>query len=189
MSSKLIIITLAVVILGLGGYLLFGGSTSSIVEPLRPFVPALQAPAVFDPLNATYTIDEQPITLVEGKYKGEAVPGSGVEDTVQIFGVPVVGDFDDDGDSDAVMMLVENPGGTGTFYYITSAVNENGKTKGTNAIFIGDRISPKNIEIQGRKIIVNYADRKPDEPMAVAPSVSITKEFVVAQGILREAAQ
>lgn len=189
MNSKLVIIGLIVVILGLGGYLLFGGSTSSIVEPLRPFVPAFQPPAIFDPLNTTYTIDEQPITLVEGKYKSEAIPGSGIEDTVQVFGVPAIGDFDEDGDSDAAMMLVENPGGTGTFYYLASAVNENGKTKGTNAIFIGDRISPKNIEIRGRKIIVNYADRKPDEPMAVAPSVSITKEFVVAQGILREAAQ
>lgn len=140
----------------------------------------------FDPLNTTYTIDEQPIALSDGKVEIGVAAGSAMKDIVEVFGQPTLGDFDNDGDTDAAVVLVESPGGTGTFYYVAAAMNEVNGSKGTNAIFIGDRIAPQTLEFRKGKIIMNYADRKPNEPMAVAPSVGVSKYFVVAQGILRE---
>jgi len=45
--------------------------------------------------------------------------------------------------------------------------------KTTNAFFIGDRIAPQStyIDAAAMELRVNYAERKPDEPIGVGPSV------------------
>ena len=124
-----------------------------------------------DPLNATYQIEGTAVTLVNGKSEVEAVPGSATKIVDQVFGQPVLGDLNGDGAPDAGLILVDQPGGTGTFYYLAAAINKDGNYVGTNAILLGDRIAPQNIRIQNGALIANYADRKPDEPFSVQPSV------------------
>ena len=165
------------VVVGLGIYIFSKGQNN----------PASQTntPVVFDPLNATYTIDEQPVKLTEGKSEVEAEPGSAIKIITAIFGEPVIGDLNGDGKDDAAMFIVENPGGTGTFYYAAAALNTPAGAQGTNAIFLGDRIAPQNIEIKDGQIIANYADRKQDEPMAESPSVGVSKYMIVDKTILK----
>jgi hypothetical protein len=82
---------------------------------------------------------------------------------------------------DAVLFILQDPGGSGTFFYVAAALQKSGMYRGTNAVFLGDRISPQTIKIQKGMILVNYADRRPDEPMAAPPSVKKTK-FIGAFG-------
>lgn len=140
---------------------------------------ALQAqnnPSVnFDPLNAPYTIDSQTITLVNGKAETEAAPGSATKIITMIFGEPIRGDLNGDGKTDAALMLMQNPGGSGTFYYIAAALNTDTGARGTNAILLGDRVAPQNVEIKNGQVIANYTERKPDEPMTAQPSIGVSK--------------
>ena len=124
-----------------------------------------------DPLNATYQIEGTAVTLVNGRVETEAAPGSATKIVDQVFGEPVYGDLNGDGAPDAGLILVDQPGGTGMFYYLAAAINKGGNYVGTNAILLGDRIAPQNIQIQSGALIANYADRRPDEPFWVQPSV------------------
>jgi len=134
-----------------------------------------ESAAAFDPLNATYNIEGQPVTLVNGKSEVEAAPGSAIKIQTMIFGEPTIGDINNDGRPDAAFIIVQNPGGTGTFYYIAAVINTPTGAIGTNGILLGDRIAPQTVEITKGRIIANYADRKPDEPFSTPPSIGISK--------------
>ena len=122
------------------------------------------------PLNATYLIDEKPVTLVAGKAEIPSAPGSASKNNIFNFGEPVYGDIEGDGDQDAVMLLVNETGGSGTFYYAVLAINVDGSYHGTDAILLGDRVAPQTYYFQGNKAIVNYADRPHGVPFTTQPS-------------------
>ncbi|MEK7530521.1 MAG: hypothetical protein AAB573_01525 [Patescibacteria group bacterium] len=93
------------------------------------------------------------------------------------FGNEVMGDIDGDGDEDVAFLITHDGGGSGTFYYLVGAINDGGTYHGTNAMLIGDRIAPQTTEFKmlsepyGARVIVNYADRQPTDPMTAQPSV------------------
>jgi len=124
-----------------------------------------------DPLNTSYLIEGESFPLVNGKAEREILPESSTKDEVMIFGEPAFGDIDGDGDSDAVVLLVNNPGGTGTFFYAAIAANIDGEYKGTDAILLGDRIAPQTFYIKNRRAIINYASRAPEEDILTQPSI------------------
>jgi hypothetical protein len=140
--------------------------------------------ATLDPLNAAYTIDGTAVTLANGKSEQEAAPGSAEMITTQIFGKPTYGDINGDGKNDAAVLLVQDGGGSGTFYYAAVALDIGMGTIGTNAIFLGDRIAPDTIQIANGIVTVNYADRKASDPMSTPPSVGVSKYLVVASHTL-----
>lgn len=125
-------------------------------------------------LNATYRIEKQEIRLISGRAEVEAVPGSVAKITTAVFGKPVCGDLDGDGRDDAALFLTYDPGGSGTFYYVAAAIAKNGQYQGTNAVFLGDRVDPQAIQIQNGVIVADYADRRPEQPMAAPPSIPKT---------------
>ena len=143
-----------------------------------------QETSAADPLQAAYLIEEQEVCLINGQAEAEAAPGSATEVRTSVFGQPVLGDLNEDGNEDAALLLMHQPGGSGTFYYVAAALNANGGFRGTNAVFLGDRIAPQTIEIRNGVVIANYADRRPQESMAVPPSVGMSKYFVVKAGEL-----
>lgn len=132
-----------------------------------------------NPLYATYLIDGQQVTLNNGVSEREIPPGSANKEVVRVFGTPQKGDLDGDGIDDYAMLISQEGGGSGTFYYVAVGLADNisGKILGTNSIFLGDRISPQNISVNNGVILVNYADRKEGEPMSTQPSVGVSKYF------------
>lgn len=117
------------------------------------------------PLNATYQIKQDSIILENGESEQEIYPGSTTKIYTSVFGEPVFGDLNDDGDEDAALVLIYDLGGTGTFYYLAVALNEGGGYKGLNSVLLGDRISPQNVSIENNEILVRYAVRAPADPM------------------------
>jgi len=122
------------------------------------------------PQEATYLIDGNSYVLSEGQATAESAPGSASKVHVQIFGEPVTGDLDGDGIPDAAVLLVETTGGSGTFYFVAAALNRGGTFVGSEAVFIGDRIAPQQLRIRHGVVILDYADRRPGEAMALPPS-------------------
>lgn len=143
------------------------------------------APA--DPKNGTYTINGVEFKLVSGEAEKETIPGSASKDIVKIFGEPVYGDINADGKDEAVMFLSMQSGGSGTFFYAVASYKTDNAYIGGNTVFLGDRIVPKNININtDGEISVSYIGRREGEPMTAIPSMNTGKHLVVENGVLME---
>jgi len=124
-----------------------------------------------DVKNLTYNVGGETFNLIGGIAVNEIIPNSATKNTLSIFGEPVYGDLNGDGQKDAAIILVNNPGGSGTFYYAVLAIDGNGRYKATNAILLGDRVAPQTVEIHDGVAVFNYAERKAGEPMTTQPSI------------------
>lgn len=124
-----------------------------------------------DPKNIEYVVSGETFALKNGMDEKEIAPGSQTKSVLAVFGEPVYGDLDSDGDNDAAALLVHDPGGSGTFYYAVLAIYRDGSYQSTNALLLGDRIAPQTVEIHDGRAVYNYAVRRPDEPMTARPSL------------------
>ncbi len=171
-----------IVIVGIAIFFLFKSPT----EKKEVRVEIMQTVPNPNPSNATFFFDEGLVTLKDGR---SSVPISGGSIAIETTLSDTIsyGDINGDGKNDTVALLIQTGGGSGVFVYLASYVSGNVEYKGSNAIFIGDRISPKSIEInQSGLITLKYLDRKDDEPMAAEPSILVEKNFVYKSGSIEE---
>ena len=137
-----------------------------------PVVPA----GVFDGKNSTFAIDGENVTLVNGLSQIPTAPDSASKIITRYFGNKAIGDLNGDGRVDTAFLVTQSTGGSGLFYYVVVALKTPTGYKTTNAFLIGDRIAPQTTEIHSdsRELYVNFAERKPGEPMTEQPSVGAT---------------
>ena len=165
-KKKSILIIIAVLVIGIGAFVL----VSKAPEQQLSNQPAS------DPLNATYIIEGQPVTLVNGKAETEIAPGSASMKITRYFGNEVRLDLNGDNREDVAFLLTQEMGGSGVFYYVVATLNTENGYIGSQGLFLGDRISPQTTEISRNPshkgvIVVNYAVRNPGEPFTVQPSL------------------
>lgn len=174
LMNKTLLSIAAVLIVILGAFFLYSNNQKQgVAQP--------------DYKNISYTIDGQQVQLTDGMAVTDTIPGAASKVTTTYFGNVAKGDLNGDGIPDLAFLLTQNSGGSGTFYYVVAALqNRDGGYVGTNAILLGDRIAPQTTEIQGGELIVNYADRKPGDPMSTQPSVGVSKYLTVSGYILVE---
>ncbi len=132
-----------------------------------------------DPLNAAYSIEGRTVRLKDGRSEIRITPHSASTIKTVVYGKPVYGDLDGDGRKDAAILLIHDPGGSGTFFYVAGALNINGTIRGTNAVWLGDRITPPALQIHDGILIVRYADRGHGEPMVTTPTVQMAKYLIL----------
>lgn len=143
--------------------------------------------ASFDGKNTSFVIDGQNITLVNGISEIQAAPGSASKITTKYFGNDLVGDLTGDGIPDTAYLITQSTGGSGLFYYVVVAIKTESDYKNTNAFLIGDRIAPQPMYIPGgtTELNVNFAERRPGEPMTTQPSQgAVTLLKVTKDGVL-----
>lgn len=121
----------------------------------------------------------EPENTAKGDYKDTTFTIEGEKKVPQYFGNEAYGDLNGDEMEDIAFIVTDSGGGSGTFFYIVVALKTQTGYEGTNGVFLGDRIAPQSTEVRGSEIVVNYADRKDDEPMVATPTVGISKYFVV----------
>ena len=175
MNSKIVLIILVVVLFA-----------SAIVWTITRQIKPEEEIIVKDPLNMSYIIENEAVELVNGYSEIEIVPGSASKKITQVWKDPFYLDINGDYEKDAVLILTQQTGGSGTFYYLAIAIKEGEKYKGTNAIFLGDRIEPKEITVKEDVIVVNYLDRKDNEAMAESPTVEKIKYILLKENKLEE---
>lgn len=135
-----------------------------------------QATATADYKYAEYRIDGAVVKLENGVAEVETAPGSASKITTRYFGNDLEVDVNDDGRKDIVFILTQETGGSGIFYYAVAALNTERGYVGSDGYLLGDRIAPQTIEVSPNPrhknvIVVNYADRAPDESMSSQPSI------------------
>lgn len=131
----------------------------------------------FDHKNSTLKIEGEEVTLRNGRAEIQTGPGETETISVNYFGNESRGDLNKDNQEDIAFLVTTSGGGSGIFYYAVVAIKTAAGYTNTNAFFIGDRIAPQPTEINSSasELLVNYADRKPGEPMTAQPSIGATK--------------
>ena len=169
-KTSLAWLAVIVVVMGAGVFLLVGGKQDDGGIQVPP------VPTTFDGKNATFTIDGATTTLVNGISQVPGAPGSASMITTKYFGNEATGDLNGDGLADTAFLITQDTGGSGLFYYAVVAIKTADGYKTTNAFLVGDRIAPQStyIPTNSQELQVNYAERKPGEPMSAQPSVGAT---------------
>jgi hypothetical protein len=163
---KKLLILILLLALGFGFYFLNKDNTTDNTDtsnPTEAFKP--------DPSSATFIFDGEPITFSRGIHGSE-------EGEISILDEKATGDLNNDGKADTVLLLANNSVGSGVFIYIAAYVSGPVNYKGTDALFVGDRISPQSISIANGVVTFKYLDREADESFAAEPTVPVTKQFV-----------
>jgi len=134
--------------------------------------------------HLSVTIGDQSFTLINGVADKQSAPGSAATETVRVVGEPVSIDVTGDGTDDVALLLADDPGGSGTFYYAVLAVNDGGSWHATNVVPLGDRIAPEKIEVVNGQFVYRFLERHPGDPMATTPTVqnSVPIRFDAATG-------
>jgi hypothetical protein len=140
--------------------------------------------------NAEYVIEGQRIRLADGLAEAESSPGSASRIVTRYFGNELKTDLNDDGREDVVFLLTQQRGGSGTFFYAVAALNTEAGYLGSDGYLLGDRIAPQTTEVSRNPrhknvIVVNYGDRRPDEPMTAQPSVGKSVYLKLDAGTVR----
>jgi hypothetical protein len=117
------------------------------------------------------------VRLKGGVFEEPAAPGSASKNRVELRPESAFGDLDGDGDEDAVVVLAVSRGGSGTFLYLASVINEKGVPKASAAMLLGDRVTVTTLAIGAGTLSVGMLVHKPGEPLSAAPTVSVTRSF------------
>lgn len=183
MKHLLVALTSVLVLLG-GVYLINRQQTSELVMVAPEVVvnPEVPKPVKVPDIqtghkNASYTIEGQSVTIVDGVSQIMVTPGSAVMVITEYFGNELRTDLDGDDDEDIVFLITQNPGGSGTFYYAVAALNTPAGYVGSDGFRLGDRIAPQSIDESTQSnhknvVVVNFADREAGDTMVVPPSVN-----------------
>jgi len=142
------------------------------------------APRGVSPLNTTYSVDGSLFTLRDGHFETPAAPGSAATVSLSVFGTPAYGELDDEREADAAVLLVYQGGGSGTFYYLAAAIAGEDGYRGTNAVLLGDRLSPQFVRIQKRVLAAGFRDRRPAESFASTPTIEVIRYAILDEQTL-----
>ena len=134
--------------------------------------------SAFNSKNSTFEINNIVVSLKNG-YEEKRSPDDKYTISTRYFGNEVRVDLNRDGLIDYGYIVVQNSGGSGSFYYEIIALSNKDKTYTTNAFLLGDRIAPQSSNLALGKLVVNFVDRKPNQSFSVQPSVGKTVTFEV----------
>jgi hypothetical protein len=175
----IIIIAAVIILAGTGYWVLQPIAQKSAIENAKQNIISVAK-------NSAYIIGGEKIMLADGKSEKEITLGSASKILTQYLGNEIIVDFNGDGIKDIAFFMTQSSGGSGTFYYAAALVSSGRDFVGTNAVLLGDRVTPQAIESAGKEIIVKYADRKPGEAMTDIPTVLVAKYFMIGNTSLVE---
>ena len=146
------------------------------------------APTAAELANATYIgIEEGPVTLVEGRWEGEPYEEGGASrpsaGLVEDFAL--AGDLNDDGSKEAVVLVWQSSGGSGTFSYLAVVGRSDGGVKNLGTAEIGDRVKLRSGRIENDSIILDVLQQNEGDA-ACCPTQLATRTWSMIDGQLVE---
>ena len=138
--------------------------------------------------NATYTgIEDEPVTLLSGQWEGTPyVEGGASRPRVGLLeDIHFTGDLDADGQEEAVAILWQSAGGTGSNIYIAVMKSDNGGFNNISTTLVGDRVKLRGGRIDSGKIILDVLQTGENDPMC-CPTQLATRSWVLEDRQLEE---
>lgn len=126
------------------------------------------------------------VRLVGGEYLHRYDESAATVRRVSLSDFAARGELDGNPGEDAAVILIDQPGGSGTFYYLAALVRREEGWESVTAVFLGDRIRIESLTIDSdvREISVTLRTRAEGVAMAVEPTVVQTQSYRVAAGAL-----
>lgn len=131
-------------------------------------------------LGASSSVDGGKVPLANGKWT-DAEGGS----TFTLHPTHAIGDLNGDRQRDAVAILVEASGGTGSFYYLFAIISgDGGAVQVGEPEWLGDRTVIERLAIDRKGIIsVRYVTHADNDP-ACCPTMKIEDRYRIENGKL-----
>lgn len=145
-----------------------------------------QAATAMELERATYLTESTETgeaTLDGGEFRAPAATGSSAELVIRL-GKWAAGNLDGRGGGDAAAITIEEPGGSGTFYFVHALEAGEDGLRDAGVALLGDRIRVEGVSIHDGVITVALLDRAPDEAMASEPTVAVIRRFALEGGAL-----
>jgi len=135
--------------------------------------------------NMTYTLpDGMSYELANGVFWEQAAPGSATFNLVSVGRLPAAfGDLNGDGVPDASVIVVNDPGGSGTFRYLAAVVDEDGWPLNIDTVLLGDRTQILSNQVVAGAIVLEVVTHGPDDPMC-CPTEHRTWTYQLQEGKL-----
>ena len=124
------------------------------------------APSLDEIANATISgIYDEPVQLQGGKYEGEPFEPQGASfprvGLIEEF--LLTSDMDGNGVEEAVVMLWESSGGSGTYSYLAALGREGSEIVNIATAEIGDRVQLRDARISGNRIELDVVQAGPED--------------------------
>ena len=129
------------------------------------------------------------MTLDDGEWEGQPfVPGGVSRPRLGMArGFRLAGDLDADGNEEAVVLLSESSGGSGTNGYLAVVGRRGGALVNRGTVLVGDRVQVRSARISGRRIELDVVQAGPEDA-ACCPSQKATRAWALEADGLKEVA-
>ena len=131
-------------------------------------------------------IDAGFITLENGYFEKSYELGGATKIIIKLGQQFEISDINNDNQLDAVVTLIADYGGTGTFTYLAVVINKENVLIPTNTICLGDRIGINKIQILANHVVVDIIDRSVDQAAAERPTIIVPRYFKLKENTLTE---
>ena len=123
-------------------------------------------------------IYDEPIRLQDGRWEGEPFVDAGAaRPSVDLVDLNRwSGDLDGDGREEAVVLLAESSGGSGTFLYLAVVGRKDGELVNLGTSAIGDRVQVRDVHVEGPRVELDVIQAGPGDA-ACCPTQKATRTF------------
>jgi hypothetical protein len=145
-------------------------------------------PTITELENATYMgIEDHPVTLSNGRWEGQPfTEGGASKPSVGLFkDIYITGDLNSDGIQEALAVLWQNAGGTGSYIYIAVMSKQNTDVKNLATTLVGDRVKLRAGSIESGKIILKVLQAGENDAMC-CPGELVTRIWSLIDEQLQE---
>ena len=106
------------------------------------------------------------VQLANGVYTETVAPDSAMVTSIQLTDFITVGELN--GQPAVAAILVSNGGGSGVFYDLAVATQQDGQWTNVATTFLGDRVAINSLAIANNLVVVDMVTQGPNDPMCCA---------------------
>jgi len=121
--------------------------------------------------------------LTNGLYEEEYVPGAATKLVIRLADMAGFGSLDGDQSPDAAVILIADPGGSGTFVYLVAVLNDDGRASPVATVLLGDRVAVRSLKVTNGEVEVRMRVRGPTDPFARLTR-EVTRVYLLQDGEL-----
>ena len=117
------------------------------------------------------------VQLTDGRYQ-EGPPGSETYISISVTDYIALGDLNGDGENEAVAIVAEDYGGSGTFVFLVVYQYLNDEARFLTSIFLDDRPRINSLAVEDGEIYVDVIIHAKEDPMC-CPTLATTRHYLL----------